>query len=105
MVLRAEQFVVEFADALQGGLEFAVIAQPLLDQGLLFGGEADLPGAPPRWTWPRMVTRASWPSCSSSTFLTHSTVIGSPSRLCAPSVTSTKLCRRPIACPARIAAH
>src|ERR1035437_144129 len=46
MVLRAEQFVVEFADALQGGLEFAVIAQPLLDQGLLFGGEADLPGAP-----------------------------------------------------------
>ena len=46
MVLRTEQFVVEFADALQGGLEFAVVAQPLLDQGLLFGGEADLFGAP-----------------------------------------------------------
>lgn len=44
MVLRTEQFVVEFADALQGGLEFLVIAQPLLDQGLLLGGEADLLG-------------------------------------------------------------
>src|SRR5438132_12134384 len=46
MVLRPEQLVVEFADTLQGGLESAVIAQPLLDQGLLFGGEADLLGAP-----------------------------------------------------------
>ena len=46
VALRPKQFVVEFTDALQGGLEFLVIAQPLLDQGLLFGGEADLPGAP-----------------------------------------------------------
>jgi len=46
MVLRAEQFMVEFADALQGGLEFAVVAQPLLDAGFLFGGKADLFGAP-----------------------------------------------------------
>ena len=37
--------MVEFTDALQGGLEFAVIAQPLLDEGLLFGREADLLGA------------------------------------------------------------
>ena len=34
--------MVEFTDALQGGFEFAVVAQPLLDQGFLFGGEADL---------------------------------------------------------------
>jgi len=34
--------MVEFTDALQGGLEFLVIAQPLLDEGLLFFGEADL---------------------------------------------------------------
>src|SRR5664280_3104368 len=34
--------VVEFTDALQGGLEFLVIAQPLLDEGFLFFGEADL---------------------------------------------------------------
>src|ERR1700693_2798555 len=42
VALRPKQFVVEFTDALQGGLEFLVIAQPLLDQGLLFFGEADL---------------------------------------------------------------
>src|SRR5664279_4420758 len=35
--LRPKQFVVEFTDALQGGLELAVIAQPLLDEGILFG--------------------------------------------------------------------
>ena len=46
MILRAEQFMVEFADALQGGLELAVVAQALLDERLLFGGEADLSGAP-----------------------------------------------------------
>ena len=46
MVLRPEQLVVEFTDALQGGLQLPVVAQPLLDQGLLFGGEADLLGAP-----------------------------------------------------------
>src|SRR5436309_9179282 len=46
VVLRPQQFVVEFADALQGGLEFAVIAQPLLNERLLFGGEADLLVAP-----------------------------------------------------------
>src|SRR6266849_1558964 len=34
--------MVEFTDALQGGLEFLVVAQPVLDKGLLFGGEADL---------------------------------------------------------------
>ena len=37
--------LVQFADALQGSLEFLVVAQPLLDHGLLFGGEADLFGA------------------------------------------------------------
>ena len=42
VALRPKQFVVEFTDALQGGLEFLVIAQPLLDEGLLFFGEADL---------------------------------------------------------------
>ena len=31
--------------ALQGGSELAVVAQPLLDQGFLLGGEVDLPGA------------------------------------------------------------
>ena len=46
MVQRPEQFVVEFTDALQGGFEFAVIAQPLLDEGFLFGGKADLLVAP-----------------------------------------------------------
>src|ERR1035438_81190 len=46
MVLGPEQLVVEFADSFQSGLEFAVVAQPLLDQRLLFGGEADLLGAP-----------------------------------------------------------
>ena len=34
--------MVEFTDALQVGLESAVVAQPLLDEGLEFGGEADL---------------------------------------------------------------
>lgn len=42
MVLRPEHLVVEFTDALQGGLQLLVIAQPVLDEGLLFGGEADL---------------------------------------------------------------
>lgn len=42
VVLWPEQLVVEFTDALQGGLHFLVVAQPLLDEGLLFGGEADL---------------------------------------------------------------
>jgi len=42
VALRPKQFVVEFTDALQGSLEFLVIAQPLLDEGLLFFGEADL---------------------------------------------------------------
>src|SRR2546422_9412727 len=37
--------MVQFADALQVGLEFAVVAQPLPDHGYLFGGEADLLGA------------------------------------------------------------
>jgi len=34
--------VVEFADPLQGGLEFLIVAQPSLDDGLLFGGETNL---------------------------------------------------------------
>src|SRR5207253_6813335 len=46
VVLRPEQLVVEFTDALQDGLEFAVIAQPLLDEGLVLGREADLLGTP-----------------------------------------------------------
>ena len=40
--------MVEFTDALQSGLEFPVIAQPLLDHGSLFGAEAELLGAPAR---------------------------------------------------------
>ena len=42
LAVRPEHLVVEFTDALQGGLQFLVVAQPLLDEGLLFGGEADL---------------------------------------------------------------
>ena len=34
--------MVEFADALQGGLEFLVVAQPLLDERLVLCREADL---------------------------------------------------------------
>src|SRR6266567_8622419 len=45
VVLRPEQLVVEFTDALQGGFQLLVVAQPSLDQGFLFGGEADLLGA------------------------------------------------------------
>ena len=37
--------MVELTDALQGGIEFGVVAQPLLDQSFLFGGETDLFGA------------------------------------------------------------
>jgi hypothetical protein len=37
VALRPEQLVVEFTDALQSGLEFLVVAQPLLDDGFLFG--------------------------------------------------------------------
>ena len=46
VVLRPEQLVVEFTDALQSGLEFLVVSQPLLDERLLLGREADLLGAP-----------------------------------------------------------
>jgi hypothetical protein len=46
VVLRTEQLVVEFTDALQGSLQFVVVVQPLLDEGFLFEGEADLLGAP-----------------------------------------------------------
>src|ERR1700674_48811 len=38
----SEHLVVEFTDTLQGGLEFLIVAQPLLDDGLLFGRETDL---------------------------------------------------------------
>jgi hypothetical protein len=37
--------VVELTDALQGGFDFAIVAQPLFDDGFLFGTEADLLGA------------------------------------------------------------
>ena len=37
--------VVQFADPFQGGFEFAVVAEPLLNHGFLFGAEADLLGA------------------------------------------------------------
>src|SRR5260370_11340643 len=38
--------MVELADALQGDLELPVVAQPLLDHGLLFGSETELLSAP-----------------------------------------------------------
>src|SRR3989304_5606413 len=44
--LRPEQYVVEFTDTFQGGPQLLVVAQPLLDEGLLFGGETDLLGVP-----------------------------------------------------------
>src|SRR5437879_2937946 len=37
-LLRAQELLVQLADALQGVLDFAVVAQPLLDHGFLFGG-------------------------------------------------------------------
>ena len=45
MLLRAQQLQIQLADALQGVFQFAVVAQPLLDENLLFGGETDLFGA------------------------------------------------------------
>src|SRR5208282_3843423 len=42
--------MVQLADALQAGLQLAVIAQPLADQGYLIGGKADLLGAATRIT-------------------------------------------------------
>ena len=42
MFLRAQQFEIQLADALQGVFEYAVVAQPPLNHGLLLGGEADL---------------------------------------------------------------
>src|ERR1022692_2958451 len=44
-LLRAQELLVQLADALQGGLQVPVVAQPLLDHGFLFGGEAELLGA------------------------------------------------------------
>src|ERR1039458_9762443 len=44
-LLRAQELLVQLAVALQGGLQFPVVAQPLLDHGFLFGGEAELLGA------------------------------------------------------------
>jgi hypothetical protein len=44
-LLRAQELLVQLADALQGGLEFPVVVQPLLEYGFLLGGEADLLGA------------------------------------------------------------
>ena len=37
--------MVELTDALQGGFDLAIVAQPLFDDGFLFGAEADLLGA------------------------------------------------------------
>src|ERR1035438_4211457 len=45
VALRAQELLVQLADAFQGGLEFAVVAQALLDHGFLLGGEAELLGA------------------------------------------------------------
>ena len=45
MILRAQQLQIQLADAFQGVSQFAVIAQPLLDENFLFGGQADRFGA------------------------------------------------------------
>ena len=45
MLLRAQQLLVQLADALQGVLELVVVVQPLFRQRFLFGGKADLFGA------------------------------------------------------------
>jgi len=37
--------VVELTDALQGGFDLAIVAQPPFDEGFVFGAEADLLGA------------------------------------------------------------
>ena len=37
--------MVELTDALQGGFDFAIVAQPPFDDRFLFGAEADLLGA------------------------------------------------------------
>jgi hypothetical protein len=39
---------IQLADALQGVFQFAVVAQPLLDESSLFGGKADLFGTTAR---------------------------------------------------------
>ena len=40
--LGTQQLAVEFADAVQGGFQFLIIAEPLPDRGDLFGAEAEL---------------------------------------------------------------
>ena len=45
MAVGPEDLVIELADALQGGFEFLVVAQPLLDERLLLCRETDLLGA------------------------------------------------------------
>ena len=45
VLLGTQQLVVEFADTLQGGLQFLIIVEPLLDGGDDLGAEADLLGA------------------------------------------------------------
>jgi hypothetical protein len=47
-LLRTQQFKIDLTDALQRVFELVIIAQPLLDDGLLFGAEAELLGAPTR---------------------------------------------------------
>src|SRR5580704_17069148 len=49
-LLRTQQFKIDLTDALQRVFELVIIAQPLLDDGLLFGAEAELLGAPARIT-------------------------------------------------------
>ena len=50
MFLRAQQLLVQLADALQGVLELVVVVQPLFGQQFLFGRKADLFGAAARIT-------------------------------------------------------
>ena len=47
-LLGTQQLMVEFADALQGGFQFLIIAEPLPDGGDQFGPEAELFGAAAR---------------------------------------------------------
>ena len=44
MLLRTQQLQIQLADALQGIFQFAVVAEPLLDERFLLGGKAELFG-------------------------------------------------------------
>ena len=45
VLLGTQQLVVEFADTLQGGFQFLIIGEPLLDGGDDLGAETELFGA------------------------------------------------------------